>query len=78
MAMKWIRAQRTVHGNGEAEILYESDGTPVKVESRKKAIPHANGRSGCWMRTTYFVIRPDGTEEEHWSLARAKEIAEKR
>ena len=74
--MKWIKTGRTVHANGEAEITYEAEGTELKIESRKRAIPHAGGRSGVWYHTTYFVIRPDGTEKEYYSLTRAKEAAE--
>lgn len=73
--MNWIKTGRTVHANGETEITYEAEGTELKIESRKRAIPHAS-RSGSWMHTTYFLIRPDGTETEHYSLTRAKEAAE--
>lgn len=73
--MNWIRTSHIVHSNGESEIVYEAEGTELKIESRKRAIPHAN-RSGSWMHTSYFLIRPDGTETEHYSLTRAKEAAE--
>ncbi len=46
------------------------------IESRRRAIPHANGE-GSWLHTTYFLIRPDGTEKEYYSLRDAKEAAEK-
>lgn len=72
--LKWEKARKTIHGNG-SEILYVADGTNLKIESRKRAIPHANG-IGSWMHTSYFLIRPDGTEKEYWTLQRAKEAAE--
>lgn len=72
--LKWGKARKTIHGNG-SEILYVADGTNLKIESRKRAIPHANG-IGCWMHTSYFLIWPDGTEKEYFSLTRAKEAAE--
>jgi hypothetical protein len=73
--LKWEKACQTIHSNGESELLYVAEGTELKIESRKRAIPHAN-RSGSWMHTTYFLIRPDGTEKEYWTLKKAKEAAE--
>jgi len=73
--LKWEKAAHTIHSNGESELLYVADGTELKIESRKRAIPHAN-RSGYWMHTSYFLIRPDGTEKEYWTLRQAKEAAE--
>lgn len=69
--MAWKKTGRSVKANGESTTYY-SNGT-YQIESRKKAIPHANGRTGCWMHTTYFLIRPDGTEKEYYSLKDAKE-----
>ena len=75
--MKWTKTAKTVNAFGETTIRYRSTIGEVAVESRKVRIAHANNRSGYWMHTTYFVIRPDGSEEEHWTLARAKEAAER-
>jgi hypothetical protein len=72
--MKWEKSRHTIHANG-SELLYVADGTDLKMESRKRAIPHANG-IGHWMHTSYFLIWPDGTEREYFSLTRAKEAAE--
>ena len=69
--MAWKKTGRSVKANGES-ITYYSNGT-YNIESRKKAIPHANGKPGCWMHTTYFLIRPDGTEKKYYSLSDAKE-----
>lgn len=69
--MAWKKTGRSVKANGESTTYY-SNGA-YQIESRKKAIPHANGKPGCWMHTTYFLIRPDGTEKEYYSLSDAKE-----
>lgn len=71
----WIKTGKTINTNGEKTIRYESFRCQNVIESRKRAIPHANG-SGYWFKTTYFVIQPDGTEMERWTLADAKKVAE--
>ena len=73
MSLKWKKVGRTIHTDGSSEIRYQ--GGEYFVESRKRAIPHANG-NGYWMHTSYFLIRPDGTEKEYWSLREAKAAAE--
>lgn len=73
--VKWIVTKKTIKGNGERTLRYESEHTPVVVESRKRAVEHAN-RSGYWFRTSFFAIYPDGTEKECWSLYNAKAVAE--
>jgi len=47
----------------------------VAVESRNKAIPHANGR-GSWRYTSYFVIEHGIDVKETRALKEAKEYAE--
>lgn len=74
--IEWKKTGRVVMGNGEATIFYESQDGLWKIESRKRAIPHANG-IGCWMHTTYVVIDKHGVEYEYYSLRRAKEEAER-
>lgn len=74
--VKWEKSEVTVHGDGGKTIRYEAEGVDRAVESRKRAVPHADG-VGCWFATTYFIIRPDGTEKEFYSLAAAKEAAER-
>lgn len=71
--MAWKKTGRSVKANGESTTYY-SNGT-YQIESRKRAIPHS-GRPGCWMHTTYFLIRPDGTEKEYYSLKDAKEAVQ--
>lgn len=48
--------------------------TPCLVESRRRAVKHANG-IGDWYHTTYVVIYPDGSERECWSLKAAQRAA---
>lgn len=72
---KWIKTGKTVSKEG-TDIRYESPDLPgVMIESRKRHIPHAGGR-GTWDHTTYFLIRPDGSEKEYWALKDAKAAAE--
>ncbi len=73
--MKWTKTGRSVKANGESTTYYESN-TGLRIESRKRAIPHTN-RVGYWMFTTYFLI--DGEKEtEFHTLRDAKEAAERR
>ena len=71
--MVWEKVGTTKHGNGASEIRYKSG--DYAVESRKRPIAHANG-DGYWMYTSYFLIKPDGTEKEFMSLSAAKAAAE--
>lgn len=74
--IKWIRFGKTVTAEG-ATIAYIGKDTPYVIESRKRHIPHANGRSGTWDHTSYFVLK-DGQELiEKYSLKDAKEYAMK-
>lgn len=74
--MKWEKTGRQVLANGESTTFYSTTDGRIRIESRKRAIPHAGGRGGCWMHTSYFLIH-DGTEKEYYSLRDAKEAAEK-
>ena len=56
---------KSIYGNGEYNILYDAEGTDLLIESRRRAIPHANG-VGHWMHTTYFLI--DGDQETKYQL----------
>ena len=72
--MTWEKAGRFVSSAGTTNI-YRLRGTDITVESRKRAIPHANG-IGTWDYTSYFVL-DDGVEiYEKNSLADAKKLAE--
>lgn len=72
--MKWIKTGKEVKDTGESTVYYKSNDGQFEIQSRKKAIPHANG-IGHWMHTTYSLIH-DGKEEEYDLLFRAKEAAE--
>lgn len=74
--MKWVKTATIIRPSGAKTIGYRSTGSRCMIESRREAIPHAN-RSGVWFRTTYFLIRPDGTEKEFYKLTDAKAAAEK-
>ena len=64
-------------GTGSAKtIRYAAEDCRFEIESRKRAIPHAN-ESGVWYHTTYFLIdTATGFEREFWKLADAKQAAE--
>ena len=77
--MRWEKTGREVKANGESTVFYESTDGRFRIESRKRAIPHAGGRSGSWMHTSYYLIdSDDGTEKEYYSLKDAKEAAERK
>lgn len=74
--MNWKKTGRTVYGNGGSDTIYSLDGFPdIKVESRKRPIPHANG-VGHWMATSYFVVEHGTDLKEFRRLSEAKEYAE--
>lgn len=73
---KWEKTGVRVSGkDGEKTITYKARGIDAWIESRKKAVPHANG-FGYWMHTTYYLVRPDGSEREYQKLADAQAAAE--
>ena len=74
----WEKIGKTQHADGSSEIVYRPKGvdTDLRIESRKRAIEHAN-RGGVWFYTSYFVLDGD-YEKEHWSLTDAKAAAEER
>ena len=75
--LKWTKVWRKTGPEGTTNKYEAEDAKyPIAIESRKRHIPHANGRSGTWDHTTYFVLK-DGKELiEKYSLADAKEYAE--
>ena len=70
----WKKVGKTETENGTT-ITYESELPGVKIESRLRHIPHANG-VGTWDHTSYFVVTKDGTAKECWTLMNAKKMAE--
>ena len=74
--IKWEKTGREVKANGESTTTYTSADGRFRIESRKRAIPHAN-REGHWMHTSYFLIDyNDGSEKEYYALKDAKAAAE--
>ena len=80
--MRWEKIGTKVYGNGEKDITYEGFTDPYRVfhiVSRKRAIPHADGRPGVWFRITYFLLEVGGRgETEFITMKEAKEEAERR
>ena len=72
----WKRTGRIVSKEGTTTI-YHAAGKGFEIESRKRHIPHANGRPGTWDHTTYWVKKDGKDVIEKYSLAGAKEYAEK-
>ncbi len=73
--MNWKRYGRVVKSDGTSITFYRPDEGDLRIESRRRPIPHANG-VGYWMYTSYYLIQADGSEKEYHSLADAKEAAE--
>lgn len=71
----WVKTSTRIKGDGSKVIRYESFRNQNAIESRKEAIPHANG-VGVWYHTSYFLIKPDGTEWEFNTMTAAKQAAE--
>ena len=72
--IEWKKTGKIVSDEGTT-ITYSS-GTAYTIESRKRHIPHAGGRSGTWDHTTYHILR-DGVEVgKQYSLSDAKYLAE--
>lgn len=75
--MIWIKTGRTVKANGESTVVYTAKGAEwLTIESRKRAILHANG-VGSWMHTSFWVVVNGQDVKERYSLKDAKEWGEK-
>lgn len=72
--MNWDKIGTKIYANGERTVTYQF--LSMMIESRRRIVPHAN-RPGGWLNTTYFLIWPDGYEEEYHTLREAKEAGEK-
>lgn len=72
MTTKWIKMGKTVTSEGSTNIYAYGD-TGYTVESRKRHIPHANGRSGTWDHTSYFVVKDGADVKEFQTLKEAQE-----
>lgn len=73
--MKWIKTGRRVDAEGTT-ITYKAAGTDIEIESRKRHIPHANGRGGTWDHTTYVALKDGKDFKECYSLSQAKQYVE--
>lgn len=73
--ISWKRTGKTENEEGTT-ITYVGEGTTLKIESRKRHIPHANG-VGTWDHTSYWVMNGQTEIKERYSLADAKEYAER-
>ena len=74
--IKWKRTGKEVTAEGTT-ITYSSQDTPLIIESRRRHIPHS-GRAGTWDHTTYCLVDLEKrVAREFYSLADAKEFAEK-
>ena len=72
---KWIRTGRAAVGEATT-VFYDLADTGYSVESRKKLIPHMNGRPGGWWHTSYFAMKGKSELKEFHSLRDAKEYVE--
>lgn len=71
----WKQSGKTIKSTGEKTITYEKAGNQNIIQSRKERIPHANG-DGFWFYTSYWLIRPDGSEKEYRKRIDAEKAAE--
>ena len=72
--MNWTMISRTVSTKG-ATLVYGTHGSDIRIESRRRNIPHANG-VGFWEHTTYAVVLYGACICEKQRLKDAKEAAE--
>lgn len=73
----WKRTGKEV-SKGKTVNIYRDEAreNPYTVESRKEALPHANGE-GVWYKTFYWVVSPEGEDVKmFYSLKEAKMCAE--
>lgn len=66
----WKKTEKVENAEGTTITYTKGACRLLKIESRKRHIPHANG-IGTWDHTSYFVITQDGKEIECWKLADA-------
>lgn len=74
--IRWEKTSKTISADGTT-IAYRGIGTNITIESRKRHIPHAGGRSGTWDFTSYFVLDNGKEVAERHQLSAAKEYAER-
>lgn len=69
--IKWTKGGKLIRQDMTINIYYYGE-TGYTVESRKKQIPHANGRAGTWEHTTYFVVKDGEDVKEFYALKDAQ------
>ena len=72
--IEWKKTGKIV--NNEGTTITYSSGTVYTIESRKRHIPHAGGRSGTWDLTTYHILKDGEEVGKQYSLTDAKYLAE--
>jgi len=76
--IRWIKAGKTANAEGTTiEYQLADTAAPITIESRKRHIPHANGRAGTWDHTTYHVLYNEVEVQQRYSLRDAKAYAER-
>lgn len=73
--MVWEKLSKSVRNDGTT-ITYGAKDSPFIIQSRKRHIPHANGRSGTWDHTTYVVMCRGFDVKTFYALKDAKEWVE--
>lgn len=73
--MKWRQMGKEINAEGTT-VTYWADERPITIESRRRHIPHANGKPGTWDHTSYFVLWKGHEVKECWTLRDAKAFAE--
>lgn len=74
--MNWIKTKKISNEEGTTIEYQAAEDPAITIESRKRHIPHAGGRSGTWDHTTYFILIKGEEYVEKYSLADAKKFAE--
>jgi len=73
--MKWRQMGKEINAEGTT-VTYWADERPITIESRRRHIPHANGKPGTWDHTSYFVLWKGHEVKEFRTLRDAKAFAE--
>ena len=74
--IKWTKGGKLIRQDMTINIYYYGE-AGYTVESRKKSIPHANGRSGKWDHTSYFVVKDGEDVKECYRLKDAQDFVMK-
>ena len=72
----WEKTGKTISAEGTTVVYTAKENPQVRIESRKRKIPH-NAKPGFWWHTTYVVVVCGVDWIEQISLKRAKEYADR-